>query len=83
MSSEAGNTNPTPSFGSENQIEGRERVYEDAELAITKWDHGPRLPHYYQIIAKDDARKRSGDGYILLSAQAMQRMCNQLAGRVW
>ena len=82
MPSGAGSTSGIPPSDSENLVEGRQRMYECEEFAITKWDHGP-LGHYYQIIAKDEARKRGGNGYILLSPMAMQELCNALVGKVW
>jgi hypothetical protein len=63
-------------------IDVRDRVYEDEEVAITKWTFKPG-EHAYQITAKDAAMKRSGNGYLLLSPAAMQRMCQAISQMVF
>lgn len=62
--------------------ESRARIYEDEEVAITKWSLKPGQ-HMYQVMAKDAAMQRSGNGYLLLSANAMQRMCQGLSEIIW
>jgi hypothetical protein len=61
----------------------RDRIYEDEELAITKWTMRAGEQPMYQITSKDEAKKRSGDGFLLLSAAAMQRMCRALGDVIW
>lgn len=85
MNPSQGSTGPTPNPKSEsgNQIDGRERVYQDEEIAITKWMLGKPGEHLYQITALDMAMKRSGNGYLLISPQCLQRLCRALQDMVF
>ena len=54
------------------------KQYDAEHIAITAWRFNDKLGWQFQIIAKDEAMKRSGNGYLILDIAGAAELWREL-----